>query len=74
MPPDFGLGAAASFIAAVHAAMNDPDVPGDPGDRTFCGRPSRGTDPVPYEPAGPGAPGCRITCASGSDPTAWLRA
>ncbi|MFC8408593.1 hypothetical protein ACFUG9_34270 [Streptomyces griseoincarnatus] len=56
MPPDFGPGAAASFIAAVHAAPADPDVPGDPDDRTLCGRPTLGMEPVPYEPAGPGAP------------------
>lgn len=42
--------------AAVHAAPADPDVPGDPDDRTFCGRPTLGMEPVPYEPAGPGAP------------------
>src|SRR5690606_10416078 len=55
-PPDFSPGAAASFIAAVHAAPADPDVPGDPDDRTFCGRPTRGMEPLSYKPAGPGAP------------------
>lgn len=71
MPPDFGPGAAASFIAAVHAAPADPDVPGDPDDRTFCGRPTLGMEPVPYRARA--LPGCRPSCAGGSVPTARPR-
>ncbi|MEU5366559.1 hypothetical protein ABZ354_24320 [Streptomyces sp. NPDC005925] len=53
---DFGPGDALSHIEAVHAAPADPDVPGDPGDRTFCGKPTLDMERVDYQPAGPGAP------------------
>lgn len=52
---DFGPGDPLSYIEAVHAAPADPDVSGDPGDRTFCGKPTLDMERVDYRPAGPGA-------------------
>ncbi|WP_228984245.1 hypothetical protein [Streptomyces sp. DH12] len=53
---DMGPGDPLGFIEAVHAAPADPDVPGDPGDRTFCGLPTLGMERVEYTPRAPGAP------------------
>jgi len=53
---DFGPGDLVGYIKAVHAAPTDPDVSGDPGDRTFCGKPTLNMERVNYHPAGPGAP------------------
>jgi hypothetical protein len=56
MSQDFGSGDPLSFIEAVHAATADPDVSGDPDDRTFRGKPTLDVERVNYQPAGPGAP------------------
>ncbi|WP_371483803.1 hypothetical protein [Kitasatospora sp. NBC_00315] len=40
----------------VHAAPADPDVPEDPGPRTFCGLDTTPLEQEQYRPAGPGEP------------------
>ncbi len=47
------LGARVRFV---HAAPADPDVPEDPGPRTFCGVETFGLEYEAYRPVGPGAP------------------
>lgn len=56
MSKDFGPGDPVAYIEAVHAAPVDPDVSGDPGDRTLCGKPTADMERVNYQPSGPGAP------------------
>ncbi|MFG2457030.1 hypothetical protein ACGFWE_08170 [Streptomyces sp. NPDC048523] len=56
MSVDFGPGRADTFTEAVHAAPADPSVPGDPGDTTLCGKPTRDMEKLSYTPSGPGAP------------------
>lgn len=56
MGADFGPGDAVTHPTAVHAAPADPDIPGDPGERTFCGKPTTQMEPHSYSPPGPGAP------------------
>lgn len=60
---DFGPGDPLPYIEVVHAAPADPDVSGDPGDRTFCGKPTLDMERVDYRPAGPPrrAAGCPQT-------------
>lgn len=51
---DFGPGEAVTRAEAVHAAPADPDVPGDPGAKTFCGMSTEGMERHPYSPSRPG--------------------
>ena len=43
-------------LRQVHAAPADPNVPRDPGPRTFCGLDTSGLTVDPWEPTGPGSP------------------
>ncbi|MFJ9149160.1 hypothetical protein ACIRP7_14030 [Streptomyces sp. NPDC102270] len=52
---DFGPGDPVDNIEAIHAAPADPDVSGDPDDRTFCGKSTLDMERVYYQPPGPGA-------------------
>jgi len=55
MSEDFGPGDVVSYIGKVHAAPADPFIPGDPADRTFCGKDTFGMDKLAYRPSAPGA-------------------
>ncbi|MFD8316298.1 MULTISPECIES: hypothetical protein [Kitasatospora] len=43
-----------SAVRQVHAAPSDPDVPGDPGSTTACGRETSGLIVEHWTPSGPG--------------------
>ncbi|MDH6552058.1 hypothetical protein [Streptomyces sp. SAI-041] len=49
---DFGPVEPVAYIEAVHAAPGDPDVSGDPDDRTFCGKPTLDMERLPARRAG----------------------
>ncbi|MFI8459140.1 hypothetical protein [Kitasatospora sp. NPDC085464] len=44
-----------SAVRQVHAAPSDPDVPGDPGPTTLCGRDSGAMLVEHWQPPGPGS-------------------
>lgn len=57
----------------VHAAPADPDVPEDPGPRTFCGLDTTPLEQEQYRPAGPGSPGTRRSTGPAGAGSAWRR-
>jgi hypothetical protein len=42
-------------LRAVHAALTDPDAPGDPAEQTLCGKATAAMEKHSYQPQGPGA-------------------
>jgi hypothetical protein len=58
MGDDFGPGDAVAYPKGVHAAPADPDVPGDPAERTFCGKSTAGMERTHHSPSRPGQSWC----------------
>ncbi|MET7745076.1 hypothetical protein [Streptomyces sp. NPDC005385] len=56
MSEDFGQGDAHPQIKKVHAAPADGSIPGAPGDRTLCGKPTAAMERSDYSPPEPGSP------------------